>query len=220
MYAFCNNQRIYHPFRLCAIGLNKQFVTDGSAVPQFYELMIGRVGKAVIRIQDEQSFQLHPDQAVIVKPGHMLEFQALDEEWDAAVLRFYCSHSALNLFQLRHHQPLALRSSRRIMELIELLWREWGEEETVYSSSEIIFSLLLELKMQSNSLQYLQQYSVKMMQKVLDYIHENYAAKLTIDEISKRFGYTSQHFNRIFKKELGYTGCHHRDSPSNMRIDQ
>lgn len=40
---------------------------------------------------------------------------------------------------------------------------------------------------------------------VMEYIHKHYSRKLTRGELSKVFGYTPQHLNRMFKKELGYS---------------
>lgn len=198
---------LFHPlpFRLCAVGYNKQQFSAQLMTPQYYEVLIGSFGKGVIRIQGEEPFVLHPEQAVIIKPGSGLELQEVIGGWEMAVLRFDCSPSLVTQFGFRLNKPFALRSTKRTVMLIEQLWSQGEEEETYYLCSEIIFSLLLELKMQSVTLHQQQQYTVKMTQDVLEYIHENYAGRLTLEEISRRFGYSTHHLNRLFKKELGHT---------------
>ncbi|UUZ80396.1 AraC family transcriptional regulator [Paenibacillus sp. P26] len=169
-------------------------------------MVIGRFGNAVVRIQGEESFILHPDQAVIFKPGRSIEFLAAEAGWESAVLRFDCNAFSLAQFRLSLHRPLALRSTRRTMELMEQLWLQGGlDEETSCRCSEIIFALLLELKMQSATHHHQRLNSIQTTQQVLDFIHENYNSKLTLAEISRRFGYSPQHLNRLFKKELGCT---------------
>ena len=43
----------------------------------------------------------------------------------------------------------------------------------------------------------------------LDYINENYSRKITLEEISKKLGYSKYHFARLFKETTGFTLVDH-----------
>ena len=68
-------------------------------------------------------------------------------------------------------------------------------------TSEIIYSLLVEAKLQTIEL--CTSNPNITIQKVVNFIYGHYSSKLKVDQISRMVGYTSQHLNKLFKNELG-----------------
>ena len=154
----------------------------------------------------EKPFTLNADQAVLIEPETVLELDPTDEFWETVTIRFECSHFTWSLFRLRTHMPLELPSATRIMEIAEQLYRHaLGKEAAALKSSELMYALLLELKAQSERERknVPSPSPVLTTYKVMDYIDRHCSQKLRLDVLSKRFGYTPQHLNRIFKKEAG-----------------
>ncbi|CAG7644045.1 AraC family transcriptional regulator [Paenibacillus allorhizosphaerae] len=194
------------PLRLCSIDYHREPSVTNPYSFNVCQVIVGIKGRGVMRLHGEKEFVLKTGQAVIIKPGITHEFQKQDEAWETAAVWFDCNPFVLSQFRLRAHKPLDLHSSSRVMDLIERLQRHTQSEEgTALKTSEMIYSLLLEIKLQSESLQQKASYPVLTTQKVMDYIHKNYSRKLNLDEFSRVFGYTPQHLNRIFKKESGYS---------------
>ena len=194
------------PLRLCSIDYHRDSPVTSPYSFHVCQVIVGMKGRGILRLHGEKEFVLKPGQAVILKPGITHEFEKQDNGWETAVIRFDCNPFVLSQFRLRAHKALDLHSSNRVMELIERLQRQTRSEEgTALKLSEMVYSLLLEIKLQSESLQQKASYPVLTTQRVMDYIHKNYARKLNLDEFSRVFGYTPQHLNRLFKKESGYS---------------
>ncbi|MFD0692661.1 hypothetical protein ACFQZT_01000 [Paenibacillus sp. GCM10027628] len=107
-FALGNRDNLHLPFKISSIGYNQQQDQVQSVTIQCYEVMIGTIGKGIVRIRGEEPFVLHPEQAVIIRPGSVYETQAVEDGWESAVLRFVCSPTMLPQFRLRLHQPMAI----------------------------------------------------------------------------------------------------------------
>src|SRR5699024_4071286 len=92
----------------------------------------------------------------------------------------------------------------KVWEHIEQLWSiaKRNEEIVQWQSSELIYSLLLELKRLStpNILQYNDNINNKHIQRTADFIRKHYAKPLTVASLSEMAGYSAHHFTRLFKK--------------------
>ncbi|MFD0696715.1 AraC family transcriptional regulator [Paenibacillus sp. GCM10027628] len=206
MYPAQSRSNDYLPLGLYSIGHHKQppvYQPNGANV---CHVIIGKKGNGVFRIAGEHDFILSPQHAVIIKQRIPHEFTPVDEKWETVSIGFYCNPFVLAQFSLRAHRPISLFSLQRIMELTELLWRHGDQAQgSDWKTSEIIYSLLLEIKMQSDCLQQQASFPLMTIQKIMEYIHDHYANRLTLTELSRIFGYSPQHLNRIFRKELGYS---------------
>ncbi len=45
------------------------------------------------------------------------------------------------------------------------------------------------------------------VEKIVDYIENNLESQLSLDEISRKAGYSKFHLNRVFSEAVGYTIC-------------
>ncbi|MBP1965325.1 helix-turn-helix transcriptional regulator [Paenibacillus aceris] len=171
-----------------------------------FHIFVGVAGRGRIHIKDEPEFVLSPSQAVIIMPNVQFTYDALDSQWEFAIVRFDCYFSALLQFRLQLQRPFLLHSKKRILELVEMLCKYENEDvDGTLKSSEIVYSMLAEIKLQLFNLHMKEPYSEFTTQKVVDYIHLHYSRKLTLEDISKEFGYTPQHLNKLFKSQLGHT---------------
>jgi AraC-like DNA-binding protein len=169
-------------------------------------VLIGLQGRGVIRIHGEHEFVLQANQAVVVMPEASFEYHGFDKSWEVASICFECSIPLLLQFRLKPNKPFMLNSLTRILELVHLLHSCIKEEhDHSWKSSEMVYSLLAELKLQNLSVQSNSSYPEVTIQKITEYIHSHFSSKLNLEEISKSFGYTAQHLNKLFKCQLGYS---------------
>lgn len=204
MFSVQSRSNDFLPLGLYSIGYQKQPPVYQPTGSHTCQVIIGVKGSGIFRIAGENEFVLNPRQAVVIKQGITHEYAPIDEVWETASIGFHSNPIFLSQFRLLAHRPLLLSSLNRIMELVELLWWQGEQEQEVeWKTSETIYSLLLEIRMQSTSLKQHTSYPVLTIQKIMECINDRYAHRLTLNELSRTFGYTPQHLNRIFRKELG-----------------
>lgn len=161
-------------------------------------------GIGLLRMNSEQEFLIQANHMVIIMPNTKYEYQPLGEIWEIATIRFECNLPLFLQFRLKMNKPLIVNSSNRILTLIDILCgSEEDYKDRTLKTSEIIYSLLAEVKLRTMGLQENTCEPKATIQKVVNYIYGHYSTKLTLDEISRMFGYTSQHLNKLFKNELG-----------------
>ncbi|BFT69594.1 AraC family transcriptional regulator [Paenibacillus sp. P36] len=207
IYAEIVQSHLSLPFHLCAARyvLNPSgHFTGGSS---HGEINFCLRGKGLLRINNESEFVIQANQMVIVMPNTKYEYQPLEDMWEIATVRFACNLTIFLQFGLKMNKLLIVNSSNRLLTLIDLLCRaeENYKDRTLNTSSEIIYSLLAEVKLQTMSLQISTNNPKAIIEKVVNFIYVHYSSKLTLDEISRMFGYTPQHLNKLFKNELGHS---------------
>ncbi|MDR6549124.1 AraC family transcriptional regulator [Paenibacillus qinlingensis] len=191
------------PFRLNSViylhHLNTGYVAEGVSYSQ---LILCCKGKSQVRLQD-QACILQADQVMIIMPYTKVEAAVLENQTELAVIRFDCHLSMLLQFRLSLNKSLSAYSTQRIQALVHTLHKYEHEHERALLASETIYALLAELKLQTTSAAAQPAAPKLTIQKIINYIYVHHSTKLTLDGISRRFGYTAQHLNKLFKNELG-----------------
>lgn len=202
------NSHVTLPFRLRSVDFYIHPQESILECINSYQILILNCGSVQLRICDEHEFVLDSGHVVVIKPNVNYVFHSLNEV-DLAVIRFDCDVSVLSQFRLKMHSALMLHSSHRIFELIRSLSdvedRGKGLQWHELKASELVYSLLSEIKLQTWSFQWRPSLPEVTIKKVAEYIHVHYSIKPTLEEISKKFGYTPQHLNKLFKIQFGFS---------------
>jgi AraC-like DNA-binding protein len=193
------------PFRLCSVEYFSQSSEHLLKEMYCFQVLIGMNGGGVFRINGEKEFVLHAGQSVIIMPKVRVEHRGLEKSWEIATICFECTLPLILQFRLKLNKPFMLKSLTRIHELVHLLhWHHQEEKDQVWKSSEMVYSLLAEMGLQNLSVQADASFPDAIILKVIDYIHSYFSNGLNLAEVSRAFGYTSQHLNKLFKSHLGY----------------
>ncbi|MDQ0877759.1 AraC-like DNA-binding protein [Paenibacillus sp. V4I3] len=193
------------PFRLSAAGYIRNPVGYFTEESSHCEIIFCLRGKGLFRINSQPEFVIQANQLVIITPSISFEYKSLDEKWEIATVRFDCNLMLLLQFRLKMNRPVIVNSSDRILELIDALCMSEDYRDRSLKTSEIIYSLLVEAKLQTIGLHVFTINPNLTIQKVVNFIYDHYSSKLKVDEISRMVGYTSQHLNKLFKNELGHS---------------
>ena len=144
------------PFRLSAAGYVRNPVGYFTEESSHCEIIFCLKGKGLFRINSQPEFVIQANQLVIITPSTRFEYKSLDEKWEIATIRFDCNLMLLLQFRLKMNRPVIVNSSDRILELIDALCMSEDYRDRSLKTSEIIYSLLVEAKLQTMELQYVQ----------------------------------------------------------------
>ncbi|WP_310193543.1 AraC family transcriptional regulator [Bacillus sp. 3255] len=170
------------------------------------EIIVCIRGRGKIRINNEPECMIQANQMLIVTPQTNYEYRPLDEMWEIAAVRFGCNLTLLMQFRLKLNKLTMINSPNRLLTLIDVLCRSEGDPRSrTLQTSEIIYSVLAEAKFQTAGIHRSVSNPQITIEKLVNYIFIHYASKPTLKELSRIFGYTSQHLNRLFKNELGFS---------------
>lgn len=107
-------------------------------------------------------------------------------------------------FEMKNHKEsnaLLMKHMERICETFEegLLYNSLEIHASLY---EILYQLVTyhqtDMKVTSNK-------DAQLLKEIIEFIHKNYQHPLTLNDLSKTFYMTREHFSRIFKNSMGIT---------------
>ncbi|MGG1515506.1 AraC family transcriptional regulator [Paenibacillus oryzisoli] len=191
------------PFRLHSAGYMMKPPNFSIRETVCSEIHVCLRGRGEYCLLSGQQFSLQSEQIFIVPPNTAYEFRSASDPCELAVVRFDCHLSMLLQFRLQLSRPITALSSGRIWALIDLLCKQDKLLEQVFMASETIYALLSEIKLQTTPVPVYSPTPKVTIQKVINYIYTHHADRLTLEKIARVFGYTSQHLNKLFKRELG-----------------
>ena len=199
------------PLHLFTIGSNDQPHLNRPVGLPYHQIFLTRKGKGIFRIFGVGDFELLPGEAIIIlkETGH--EYFPLTEEWDLSFVGFDGQLADEMLAQLKFKEvkKMPIHHHKVIWKDIEQMWAIAKRNETIvqWRTSELIYSLLLELKRLSVSYpehrnEHGQNEHIK---KTAEFIRTHYDQPLTIADLSEIAGYSAHHFTRLFKKMYNLT---------------
>ena len=131
--------------------------------------------------------------------------------WHVLWLHFYGANAGnyYALFQqLNQGCPVGhladIRKAKQIMELLLELYEESSGELTVDLQGANLLTQLLSVFLEAVSVPYTPKIPVA-VSAIRDYLFENYAQSITLDELSQRFSISKFHLLRTFRQHLGLT---------------
>ncbi|CAN7364219.1 AraC family transcriptional regulator [Paenibacillus sp. LjRoot153] len=192
------------PIRLHSIIYLGDDCTDSMLyVKDAYQIMICLKGNGKLRLEGEEDLLLDQNQVLILRPDLRYQLEWMTVDWQVAFIRFYCTSVVFAQFQLSVQRPSNLNI--RMKQLLECLSGYEGSTHSMWKSSEWVYSLLMEIKMEDAILKAHSPFCKSYSDKIVDYISEHYCDKLTLTLLSKNFGYTSKYLNKLFKAETGFS---------------
>lgn len=207
------------PFSVYTVGTENQQAMTRLKGFSAKQLFISFSGLGAFRsLQHNEWDILTPHTLLYIPSEYPHEYLPQGKDaWFVGYVSFVENHDALleswgfgdTPFQLQ------LQDSYKLYTFLEKVWSQSGPQYDVWHSTELFFSLCLELKKQAtiNSIKKpnpgqairLMRYRDSVVDSATRFLHDHLQRDLTMAELSARVGYSSKQLNRLFQQSLGLT---------------
>ena len=225
------------PFRIYRITLERQaHLEDTFHWHNYFEITYIESGQGTYYV-NEKIFHVSSHDFVIfnnIEPhGWMIEKEihalvlvftmdfvsGLAEESSFELLKPFLERGS-NFQNLINAQDLGAKEMKEIM---KELYKEWEMKETGYQlmvKADVLRLLTLLTRLytdpsKSNSLLSVKKHAMLRLEKALEYMHTQYAEKITLEDMAQLCYMSPNYFSSYFKKT---TGCNFRDYLTGIRV--
>jgi AraC-like DNA-binding protein len=169
-----------------------------------HQLFICKNGKGIFVFKGNKKIVLQENDALILRKNVPHHYYPLDNcHWELAFLCFHEAFPIIESLSLPTEEVFNLSSNTIIYRIIETVWTyDQLDPGSQQKMSAAIYEILLKLHEQNANLQNLllsKKQGISIVEQVATFLNEHYSQSWTVEEISKYFGYSSQHLNRLFK---------------------
>ncbi|WP_256757897.1 AraC family transcriptional regulator [Cohnella sp. WQ 127256] len=174
-----------------------------------HQLLITASGHGKVHWFDQNKWDIvSPNTVLYIPAGFPNKYVAENEgDWLVGFVSFHGSDAARESWALGNKPTIIpVQSTTRLLELLEDIWHSSGLNHDMWNSSELLFSLLTELRKQSyaelelltNSRTapetYRESVVLKASKFLQDYMHRN----ISISQLAEQVGYSQKQLTRLF----------------------
>ncbi len=199
-----NTLEIPYPLMLYAIGCHNQAFMERPHGYSAHQLFICKKGKGTFVFRGNKMIVLQENDVLLLRKNVPHHYFPLDNgHWELAFLCFHESLPIIESLRLPTEEAFRLTSTNKIYQIIKTVWDfDQFDPDSHQKMSLAIYGVLLELHEQTANLQNLttsKDQGKSIVEQVATFLNEHYSQSWTVEEISKYFGYSPQHLNRLFK---------------------
>ena len=186
----------------------------------FYEILYCESGSIQYLIADKR-YRIHAGDVILIPPGishRPIFYEDMTEAYSRIVLwvstEFMRSMSSLCpddlLFQIRAKEHFLLRTEGTSYKYIETLFKRGVQESTetppmwdiaLYGNTTLLLAHLGRALLSSHSMFPMEK--KEDIDKIITYIENNYAEKITLDDTAKKFHISTSTLGKLFYSKLG-----------------
>lgn len=165
-------------------------------------------GKGTLNYE-KKNYQLAPNDCFFIDCNKTHSYQSsADEPWELLWVHFngLSSKEYYHYFKTLYQNVFKAANAENMIALLKELISIHSNKsiETEVLSSKLITQLLTEILL-SKRQNHLENEHINRLDKVLQYVDENFAGKLLLDDIAEKFFISKFHLSRQFKKRFGKT---------------
>ncbi|MFB9278998.1 AraC family transcriptional regulator [Cohnella cellulosilytica] len=197
------------PFTVYTVGMEQQSAISRLEGFSAHQLLITASGKGRVHLLGQNKWDIIEENTVLYIPGGFPNeyVPVADGDWLVAFVSFHGSAIARASWGLGDAPSvIPVRSAARLLELVERIWNHSGADYDTWTASELLFSLLTELRKQSSGdlnpaalLRPAPETSrsstvLKAAKFLQDYMHRD----ISIAHLAEQVGYSQKQLTRLF----------------------
>jgi AraC-like DNA-binding protein len=204
------------PFIVYTVGMEQQSPISRLEGFSAHQLLITASGKGRVHLLGQNKWDIVTENSVLYLPaGFPNEYVAVNEgDWLVGFVSFHGSAVARASWGLGDDPAvIPVRSVSRILELLNRIWLHSGASYETWAASELLFSLLTEIRKQSaddpnpyallrpSSGTYRQSTVLKAAKFMQDYMHRD----IRMAQLAEQVGYSQKQLTRLFLRTFQTT---------------
>ena len=166
-----------------------------------YLLAYTKSGSAKLTYNHHE-YTIIPNSLTFINLGEDSIIEAINNDWEIYFIHIFGAEveDIYHYFNAKTNYILPNFNSNLFVNNIHKIYELMEQEKPEFDISTLIYQFLIEILNQCNT-----KPSESQINKIIEYMHENYISAISIDEIAKKFFISKYFFIRKFHKEVGIT---------------